>query len=90
MLGLDRASAARFSFLLAIPVILAATIYEDYNMLSLQAGINITGFAIVVVVSAVSALLAIHYFLRFLDKVGMLPYVIYRVLLGFFLFYLFA
>ena len=90
MLGLDRTSAARFSFLLAIPVILAATIYEDYNMLSLQAGINITSFAIVVVVSAVSALLAIHYFLRFLDKVGMLPYVIYRVLLGFFLFYLFV
>jgi undecaprenyl-diphosphatase len=90
MLGLDRASAARFSFLLAIPVILAATIYEDYNMLSLQAGIHVSSFIIVVVVSAVSAFLAIHYFLRFLDKVGMLPYVIYRVLLGFFLFYLFA
>jgi undecaprenyl-diphosphatase len=89
MLGLDRASAARFSFLMAIPVILAATIYEDYKMLILLPDIDIVSFIIVVLVSAVSALLAIHYFFRFLEKAGMLPYVIYRILLGIVLIYLF-
>jgi undecaprenyl-diphosphatase len=33
-------------------------------------------------ISALSALLCIHYFLRLIDRVGMLPFVIYRVLLG--------
>jgi undecaprenyl-diphosphatase len=35
-----------------------------------------------VVLSAVSAGLCIHYFLRLIDRIGMFPFVIYRVLLG--------
>jgi undecaprenyl-diphosphatase len=34
------------------------------------------------VISAISAALCIHFFLRLVDRVGMLPFVIYRVLLG--------
>jgi undecaprenyl-diphosphatase len=32
--------------------------------------------------SALSAVLCIHYFLRLIDRIGMLPFVVYRVLLG--------
>ena len=86
MLGMDRQSASRFSFLLAIPVIVLATAYESVK-LSLGP-LTIDWFPVLVVmgVAFVSAGLAIHMFLKLLDRTGMLPYVIYRVLLGLLLF----
>jgi len=40
-------------------------------------------------VSGVSAYVCIHYFLKLLDRVGMMPFVVYRLLLGVVLFALF-
>ena len=40
-------------------------------------------------VSAISAYLCIHYFLKLLERIGMLPFVIYRLVLGAVLFALF-
>ena len=82
MLGLNRETSARFSFLLAIPVISLAGLYESYKLLSLPAAFDWGPLLTVTAVSAVSAWLAIHYFLKFLERSGMLPYVIYRLLLG--------
>ncbi len=39
-------------------------------------------FSLVAVLSFLGALMAIHLFLRFLDRFGMLPYVVYRLVLG--------
>ena len=89
MLGLDRTSAARFSFLMAVPIILAAGAYESLNLIQMNASVEMVNFIVTALLSAVSALLAIHYFLRFLDKIGMLPYVIYRVVVGVVLIFLF-
>lgn len=89
MLGLDRTSAARFSFLMAVPILLAAGAYESLKLVQLNIGIDIFNFIVTAVLSAVSAFLAIHVFMKFLDKVGMLPFVIYRLLLGFVLIFLF-
>ncbi len=89
MLGLNRQSTARFSFLLAIPTILLAGGYEALILFTRDVTSDLIGFMIVTVVSAISAWLAIHYFLKFLERTGMLPYVIYRVLLGGVLIYLF-
>ena len=89
MLGLDRTSAARFSFLMAIPIILAASGYESLKLIQMNAGVDMVNFMITALLSAVSALLAIHCFMRFLDKFGMLPFVIYRVVLGIVLIFLF-
>jgi undecaprenyl-diphosphatase len=86
MLGMDRQSAARFSFLLAVPIILAAGGYELLKLIQMEievgGTININDFIVTALLSAISALLSIHFFLKFLDKIGMLPFVIYRVLLG--------
>ncbi len=90
MLGLDRQSASRFSFLLAIPVIILAAGYESYKLSSGQVDIDWIALFTIMAVAFVSALLAIHYFLKLLDRTGMLPYVIYRVLLGLFLFIIYA
>lgn len=83
LLGYDRQAAARFSFLLAIPVIaLAGTLkIKDWLELPQQAaGLDalLTGY----VISAISAYACIHYFLAFLERTGMTPYVLYRMLLG--------
>ncbi len=82
MLGLDRTSAARFSFLMAVPIILAAGGYELLKLIKMNAVFDIESFLITAFLSAISAFLSIHVFLKFLDKIGMLPFVIYRVLLG--------
>ncbi len=86
MLGLNRQAAARFSFLLAIPVIILAAAYETFRLSSGQVDIDWVPLLSVVAISAVSAWLSIYYFLKLLDRTGMLPYVIYRVLLGLFIF----
>lgn len=90
MLGLDRKSAARFSFLMAIPTILLAGGYEALKMFMHGVSVDLSDVMIVLVVSAISAWLAIHYFLKFLERTGMLPYVVYRVLLGVVLIFLFV
>lgn len=80
MLGFLRADAARFSFLLAIPVILLSGGYMSLKLSYDQIDwvIMLTG----IVVSGISAYLCIHYFLGFINRIGMLPFVIYRLILG--------
>ncbi len=89
LVGLDRKAAARFSFLLSIPAIGMAAGYEGNKLLGIGEAVHWTPIVIGVVVSAVSAYLCIHYFLKLLDRIGMLPFVIYRFVLGAALFLLF-
>ncbi|MDX8388631.1 MAG: undecaprenyl-diphosphate phosphatase [Ghiorsea sp.] len=82
-LGYTREAAARFSFLLSIPVIFLAggLKIKDWIEAPVQAA-GISALLIGYAVSAVSAYICIFYFLKFLDRVGMGPFVIYRVVLG--------
>jgi len=82
MLGLTRAAAARFSFLLAIPVIALAGGLKGLDLLQgddrLPLGVLATG----TLLAFVAAFACIHYFLKLIERVGMLPFVAYRLLLG--------
>ena len=89
-LGLTRKAAARFSFLLAIPVIVASGALQTFRMLTEVSPIGWLDLLLAVVLSAFSAALCIHFFLRLIEKTGMLPYVIYRVMLGILIFWLIA
>jgi undecaprenyl-diphosphatase len=89
MLGLNRKTAARFSFLLSIPVIFLAGCYETLLLIRAGESTDVVYFAIVFIFSWLAAWLTISLFLRFIEKTGMLPYVIYRLLLGTILLYLF-
>ncbi len=88
-LGLTRVEAARFSFLLAIPTILAASLYGGYRSLQYDVVINWELTLGVAVCSAIVAFLCIHWFIKFISKIGMLPFVIYRILLGVFLLFVY-
>ncbi len=81
-MGLTRTASARFSFLLAIPLILAAGGYKTKTLVESAIPVDWTAIFLGVLVSGLSALACIHFFLKLLERFGMLPYVIYRVILG--------
>jgi|TARA_B110000914_G_C15502152_1_gene466391 undecaprenyl-diphosphatase len=81
--NLDRAAAARFSFLLAIPIIAASGLLRGIQLL--RDGTESVEWLVLlyaIFISAVVAYLCIHYFLQLIERFGFLPFVIYRVLLG--------
>jgi len=82
MLGLTAPAAARFSFLLSIPVIVLAGGVETLDYLKVASINDMNDLIIGALISAVSAYLCIHYFLMLLERIGMTPFVIYRMLLG--------
>lgn len=84
-LGLTRAGAARFSFLLSIPVIMLAGALEALEALEAWQSAG-TGewleFVLGAAAAGVSAYLCIHYFLKLLQRIGLVPFVMYRLFLG--------
>ncbi len=82
ILGLTRQAAARFSFLLAVPVITLAGGLKTIELLQSPSATDWNALISGAVLSAISAYLCIHFFLKLLDKIGMLPFVIYRLVLG--------
>lgn len=81
-LGFRREEAARFSFLLSIPVILGAGLLKTKDLIELQVPVDWGLMALGAAVSAVTAYLTIVFFIRLLERVGMLPFVVYRLALG--------
>ena len=89
-LGLKREAAARFSFLLSIPVIVLAGGLKALELLQSATPVDWFALALGVVLSGLAAYLCIHLFLKLLERIGMLPVVIYRLALGVLLLVLFA
>ena len=81
-LGLTREDSARFSFLLSIPIILASGLALVGANRTASAAIDATTLGYAAVVSALVAFLTIHFFMRLLPRIGVLPFVIYRILFG--------
>ncbi len=82
-LGLERAEAARYSFLLSVPAVVGAGVWQLYQLLqsgglSEQAGVLLTGFAS----AAVVGYLAIHTLLLFLRRRPLSLFAAYCILFG--------
>ncbi len=80
-MGLNREAAARFSFLMATPVIGGAGLWEARKFLTHEAGPNpeLNVILIGFVAAAVSGLLAIRFLLAFLRRQSVNAFVVYRV-----------
>lgn len=89
ILGLTREAAARFSFLLSIPTLLASNVLIGRDLLTTSEPVDWQMLAVGALVAGVSAYACIHFFIRLLSRTGMLPYVIYRIVLGVILLWLF-
>jgi undecaprenyl-diphosphatase len=81
-LGLSRTAATEFSFLLAIPVMFAATGYDLLKSWALLAAPDLPMFAIGFVVSFVSALIVVRLFLSYVSKHSFRAFAWYRIVLG--------
>ncbi|MGY6553379.1 MAG: undecaprenyl-diphosphate phosphatase [Wenzhouxiangella sp.] len=81
-LGLSRDAAARFSFLLSVPIIAAASLLGTRDLvgrgMETEPSVLLIGFA----VALISTYACIHYFLAFIRRIGMQPFVAYRIILG--------
>lgn len=84
-LGLSREAAARFSFLLSIPIIAAAGAWGFLTGLGDGARFEPGVFLLGALVAGGFAWLTIALFMAWLKRFGMLPFVIYRLVLGAFL-----
>ncbi len=82
MLGLTRKAAARFSFLLSIPLLSLAGSYSVYQITMTDAHLSYGMLIIALALSLVSSLLCIQWFIHLVERIGMLPFVLYRIGLG--------
>ena len=82
-LGYNRDAAARFSFLLSLPLIAGAGLYEAYKLLGqdLPAGTG-AALAVGVVAAAVTSVIAVWGVLAVVRRRSFLPFVVYRVAVG--------
>jgi undecaprenyl-diphosphatase len=82
LLGLSRYEASRFSFLLAIPITLGVGIMMTLELLEAGGSVNWMFVAVGATVAFSTALLVIHFFLQFIRKYTLWPFVWYGVILA--------
>jgi undecaprenyl-diphosphatase len=80
--GLDHEDAARFSFLLATPIILAAGVYKIPDLTG-SLGNGIRGQALAgAVAAAIAAYIAVRFLMRFFETRNLLPFAVYCLIFG--------
>jgi len=79
ILGLTREAAARYSFLLSVPIIVLSGLAVTKDLVESNDAVDIHALWLGTVIAAISAFFCIHLFLAFINRIGMLPFV--RILL---------
>lgn len=82
VLGLSRKAATEFSFFLSIPTIFGATVYDLWKSRDILALDSVPAFAVGTVVSFVSALLVVHWLLRYVAGHDFRAFGWYRIVFG--------
>lgn len=90
ILGLTRSEAARFAFLLAVPVILGAGSKKILELLTSDVAVNWLSVGVGAVTAFFTGLLAIHFMLSFVRKHSLWPFIWYRIILASFVIFVFA
>lgn len=81
-LGYERAAAARYAFLLAIPAVFGSGFYQLFKSWGEPAVYGPIETAAATLVAFVVAILVIAFFMQYISRHSFLPFVIYRILLG--------
>lgn len=85
ILNISRKDAAKFSFLLSVPIIILGIIKMTPELLQGTHNYTVSDLIIGMVSSFFIGLATIHLFLKFITKIGLIPFAIYRIILGTFL-----
>ena len=80
--GLSRKAATEFSFFLAIPTIFGATVWDLWQAREQLAAANLPGLAVGTVVSFFSALVVVHWLIRFVSRHDFRGFGWYRIIFG--------
>ena len=78
-LGYGKSDAARFSFLLAVPTLSIVFLGELVDLSHATYEVNYIELGYVATLSFISAISCIHFFLKFIEKIGFVPFGIYRL-----------
>lgn len=81
-LGLNRESAARFSFLLSIPAVLASGLLQFYQALEYLDSALAIDMVVATIVSAISGYWAIAFLINFLKNRSTSVFIVYRIIIG--------
>ena len=84
-LGVERRTAAEFSFFLAIPTMMGASaleLFKNRHELATGAGVGAMAITVGMLVSFVVALLVVRWFVGIVTKHGFVPFAIYRIVVG--------
>ncbi|MCR2785757.1 MULTISPECIES: undecaprenyl-diphosphate phosphatase [unclassified Microbacterium] len=81
-LGYERAAAARYAFLLAIPAVFGSGFFQLFKSWDEQGPFTLPETLVATVIAFAVALAVIAFFMRWISKNSFLPFVIYRVALG--------
>ncbi len=81
-LHLNRHNATRFSFLLSLPIIFGGFIFKLPEAMAQRNEFLFEHCLVGGIVSFAFGLISIHYFLKFVERFGLGPYALYRVLIG--------
>lgn len=82
LLGLSRSEAARFAFLLAVPVILGAGSKKLLELIANNGDVSFTPVAVGAVAAFITGILAVHFMLAFVRRHSLWPFIWYRLLLA--------
>jgi undecaprenyl-diphosphatase len=82
LMGVDRRTATEFSFFLAVPTMLAATVYDTYKNWAVMSGDNVAVIAVGFVAAFLAALFVVRRVLDFVSQRGFAPFAWYRIVIG--------
>ena len=82
LVGLDRKASAEFSFLLALPVMAAASGFDLFKHYASFSESNLIALAVGFAVAFASAWIAMRLFVRFLEHFTFIAFGVYRILFG--------
>jgi undecaprenyl-diphosphatase len=82
LLKLDRKAATEFSFFLAIPTMLAATAYDFLKNMSAVSHDDMILIAVGFIAAFIFGLAAVKFFISFVGRHDMVPFAIYRIIIG--------
>ena len=82
LLGYTKYDAAKFSFLLAVPTLFLVFTSELVDLSQESTNFSYFNLTYVASISFISAISCIHILLKFIEKIGFVPFGIYRIFLA--------